>query len=183
MSTEYEHADSKCRVAVLYSSELNRAMRQAVWALLETNMHELCIGSSLGWDPKKKQKELFHSKSRFILVCPTDLTIPLLAFSMFRFEDEEDEDVVYCYELQVAAAAQGMGFGKKLVNELTTLGRVFNMEKILLTALKANTSAMQFYKHIGFCVDPSSPNYIEEGSESPDDESDKDYEILSKIIQ
>ena len=116
-----------------------------------------------------------------------------------------------------------MGIGKKLVNELTTLGRAFNMEKILLTALKGlypflcasghgiewnfivNTRAMQFYKNIGcviiywsetyliylftyrFHVDPSSPNYIEEDDEKedldPDDESDVDYEILSKIIQ
>lgn len=49
----------------------------------------------LGWDPKAKKKELFHSKSRFILVRPIDLTIPLLAFSMFRFEHEEDEDILY----------------------------------------------------------------------------------------
>lgn len=59
-STEYEFADScviiattgmylvfhlpfwrKCRVTVCHSNELHRAMRQAVWALLETNMHDL----------------------------------------------------------------------------------------------------------------------------------------------
>ena len=51
--------------------------------------------SSLSWDPKVKKKELFHSNSRFILVHPTDLTIPLLAFSMFRFDKEEDEVVLY----------------------------------------------------------------------------------------
>ena len=40
-----------------------------------------------------------------------------------------------------------------------------------------------FYYH-RFRVDPCSPNYIQEkGSESPDNESDEDYEILSKIIQ
>ena len=43
---------------------------------------------------------------------------------------------IYSYELQVAATAQGMGIGKKLINELTTLGRAFNMEKILLTVFK-----------------------------------------------
>ena len=49
-----------------------------------------------GWNPKVKKKELFDSKSRFILVHPADLTTPtLLAFSMFRFEDEEDEDALY----------------------------------------------------------------------------------------
>jgi hypothetical protein len=52
---------------------------------------------SLGWDPKGKKKELFHSKSRFILVHPTGdfSTLPLLAFSMFRFDNEEDEVVLY----------------------------------------------------------------------------------------
>ena len=53
------------------------------------------LNSSLGWDPKAKQKELFHSKSRFVLVQSTDLSIPLLAFSMFRFDDEENEVVLY----------------------------------------------------------------------------------------
>lgn len=68
-----------------------------------------------------------------------------------------------------------MGIGKKLMNELTTLGGAFSMEKIMLTVFKglyplsldvlqvvvelkwnfiANTSAVQFYKHIG-CVVPS----------------------------
>lgn len=107
----------------------------------------------LPWDPKEKRKELFHSKSRFILVRPIDPTGPLLAFSMFRFEDEEDEDAIYwwtfitdihicrltqnySYELQVTASRQGMGLGKRLINELVTLGRAFNMEKILLTVFK-----------------------------------------------
>jgi N-alpha-acetyltransferase 40 len=64
-------------------------------------LHAVCShlnSASLGgWDPKAKKKELFNSKSRFILVHPTgDLTtIPLLAFSMFRFENEEDEVVLY----------------------------------------------------------------------------------------
>ncbi|KAF8807471.1 hypothetical protein BYT27DRAFT_7099792 [Phlegmacium glaucopus] len=187
ISTGYEFADSKCRVTVLRPDQLHRAMRQAVWALFETNMHDLYLNSSLGWDPKAKQKELFHSKSRFILVDSTDLTIPqLLAFSMFRFDDEEDEVVLYCYEVQVATTAKRMGIGKKLMNELTILAGVFNMEKILLTVFKANTNAMQFYKHIGFHIDPSSPNYIEEGARREDthdeSESDVDYEILSKII-
>jgi GNAT superfamily N-acetyltransferase len=46
------------------------------------------------------------------------------------------------YELQVADAAQGMGIGKKLMNELITLGRAFNMEKILLTVFKGLQSIL-----------------------------------------
>jgi hypothetical protein len=31
-----------------------------------------------------------------------------------------------------------MGIGKKLINDLTTLGKAFNMEKILLTVFKGS---------------------------------------------
>jgi N-alpha-acetyltransferase 40 len=91
-------------------------MRQAVWDLFESNMHDLYKPSCHqtmqkflhacysylnspafgGWNPKAKKKELFNLKSRFILVHPTDLTTrSLLAFSMFRFEYEEDELALY----------------------------------------------------------------------------------------
>lgn len=88
---------------------------------------------------------------------------------------------IYSYELQVAATSQGMGIGKKLMNDLNTLGRAFNMEKIMLTVFKgfyppflghiasghgidwnviANSSAMQFYKHIGCVIVCWSETYI-----------------------
>ena len=88
---------------------------------------------------------------------------------------------IYSYELQVAATSQGMGIGKKLMNDLTTLGRAFNMEKIILTVFKGlyppflgrfasghgiewnfivNSSAMQFYKHIGCVIIYWSETYL-----------------------
>jgi hypothetical protein len=56
--------------------------------------------SSFGWDPEKKQKEIFHSLSRFLLVY--DEEDILVAFTMFRFEHEKDEDIVYwCISISV----------------------------------------------------------------------------------
>lgn len=71
-------------------------------------------GSSMGWNPSKKRKELFGNRSRFILarkpVESEDLdrnsasglqvTASLAAFGMFRFDTEhdeegEDEEVIY----------------------------------------------------------------------------------------
>lgn len=59
------------------------------------------VGSSYGWDPRSKKKELFHAESRFILVHQTEAPGLLIAYTMFRFDDEETmedgvmEPVVY----------------------------------------------------------------------------------------
>ena len=55
--------------------------------------------SSLGWNPKEKKKETFHSDSRFILVYrqkSEDEPKILVAFTIFRFElGYMDEASVY----------------------------------------------------------------------------------------
>lgn len=71
-------------------------------------------GSSMGWNPSNKRKELFNKRSRFIIarkpVEPEDLdqecapesqaAASLAAFGVFRFDTEhdeegEDEEVIY----------------------------------------------------------------------------------------
>ncbi|KAJ3500713.1 hypothetical protein NLJ89_g9671 [Agrocybe chaxingu] len=148
--------------------------------MFEANMRELYTPSSFGWKPESKRKELFHSLSRFLLVYKTG-DPSLLAFVMFRFETDYDEDIVYCYDIHVSSAAQGLGLGKKLLGELVKLCEEYQMEKIFLTVLKANTRAAKLYKSIGFTLDPTSPGYVEEG-ENLDNVEDVDYEILSKLI-
>uniref|UniRef100_A0A8H8CQQ5 N-alpha-acetyltransferase 40 n=1 Tax=Psilocybe cubensis TaxID=181762 RepID=A0A8H8CQQ5_PSICU len=138
--------------------------------------------SSFGWDPDSKRKELFDKLSRFILVYKEGST-ELLAFVMFRFEFEVDEDVIYW---QVASSAQGVSLGRRLIGELETLCRMYKMKKIMLTVLKANSRALEFYKAVGFTMDPTSPGYVdsdaEEESESGSEQEIVDYEILSKLI-
>lgn len=62
--------------------------------------------SSMGWDPPSKKQELFHRDSRFVLLRrsqaqdgPEQLheELPILAYSMFRFDMEDDECVLYWY--------------------------------------------------------------------------------------
>jgi hypothetical protein len=45
----------------------------------------------LKWSPPKKKKELFHEKSRFVLLENED---QVAAFCMFRFEAEENDEGV-----------------------------------------------------------------------------------------
>lgn len=69
----------------------------------------------MGWVPNEKKEELFDAKSRFILVCSSDVKEDLgpdeppernpdhiVAFSMFRFEYEEEESLLYWCVVQQA---------------------------------------------------------------------------------
>jgi N-alpha-acetyltransferase 40 len=64
--------------------------------------------SSMGWDPPSKKQELFHRDSRFVLLRRSQAQaqdglehlheeLPILAYSMFRFDMEDDECVLYWY--------------------------------------------------------------------------------------
>lgn len=159
---------------------MTQADIDAIWNVFEGNMKTLYETSSLGWNPAEKRKELFHTSSRFILAYRTKFASDspgakknLVGFSMFRFECEDEEAVVYCYELQVCLDTRGLGLGRTLMGYLEAIGEVYEMEKTMLTVLKANENAVGFYNKYGFEVDPTSPSLHGE---------EVDYEILSKEI-
>jgi len=110
---------------------------------------------------------MFHAKSRFLMVFKeTDL----VAYGMFRFEVEESNDVLYCYELQVSSTARRMGLGKMMMQQLWKIGSSWKMKKTMLTVLKENTAAFEFYTKLGFAIDETSPSKFEQ---------EVDYEIMS----
>jgi N-alpha-acetyltransferase 40 len=121
--------------------------------------------SSMGWDPPSKKQELFHRDSRFVLLRRSQAEdglehlheeLPILAYSMFRFDMEDDECVLYwygrlsmtshssrgaliccaSYELQVSQSAQRGGMGKTLMGYLYDIARRWNMRKVMLTVFK-----------------------------------------------
>jgi len=157
---------------VLLADGLNESTRGSIWSMFEANMRTMYTGSSFGWDPPKKEEELFNRLSRFILVYPTNDKDSLVAFTAFRFEFEEDEIILYCYDLQVSKTSQRHGLGRALMNHLAKIGADFKMDKIMLTVFKANTRALKFYKDFGFEFDIT----------SPDDEDEEDYKLLCKSL-
>ncbi|KZT72732.1 hypothetical protein DAEQUDRAFT_663387, partial [Daedalea quercina L-15889] len=180
------------RVEVLLASELSDQDRKEIWSILECNMKDLYAGSSFGWIPNDKQAELFHELSRFLLVRktallvasplgPTETRCPISAYSMFRFEVEEKKDVVYCYEMQVLQELKRSGIGRCLMQQLVSIGKYWQMQKIMLTVFKSNSAARSFYKAIGFELDPTSPEYDDSDSEE-DTVEEYDYEIMSMRI-
>ncbi|WWC88503.1 uncharacterized protein L201_003414 [Kwoniella dendrophila CBS 6074] len=121
----------------------------------------------------------------------------LMGFCGFRFDTEEtlssrDAEVVYCYEVQISLKSRGMGLGKTLLDVLKSIGKRRQLDKIMLTCLKNNESALAFYAKQGYTpdeIDPTRMNEekstdsddMEEGSDTSDEEVD--YRILSKSLK
>ncbi|KAJ7631012.1 acyl-CoA N-acyltransferase [Roridomyces roridus] len=155
---------------VLLAEDLDSAARDSVWSMFETNMRAMYTPSSFGWDPPHKKSELFDPLSRFILVY--DGQRSLAAFTSFRFEFEDDENMLYCYDIQVSKSSQRHGLGRTLMNCLEKIAVDFTMDKLMLTVFKGNSRALKFYSKIGFELDP----------DSPDDDDEEDYKLLSKQV-
>ncbi|CAL1695417.1 unnamed protein product [Somion occarium] len=178
-------------IRIALASELDKVEREAIYVLTEANMRDMAVQSSTGWDPSQKKKELFHQHSRFVIIyrIPEDvqsdsstshtLVDHIVAFAMFRFEAERGEDIIYCYELQLWPSVRRSGLGRFIMNTLVQLGAKYNMKRVKLTVLKANTPALAFYHAIGFTLDPTSPDYVDEQDPVPEE---CDYQILSKGI-
>lgn len=124
----------------------------------------------MGWNPPSKKQELFHPDSRFVLLRRSQAQdgpehlheeLPILAYSMFRFEMEDDECVLYwygrlsvtsysswvtyllcSYELQVTQSAQRGGMGKTLMGCLYDIARRWKMQKVMLTVFKGENASL-----------------------------------------
>jgi GNAT superfamily N-acetyltransferase len=122
----------------------------------------------MGWNPPLKKLELFHRDSRFVIMRrpqaeddPDSLCaeVPIVAYSMFRFDMEDNECVLYwyfvtfnfilrypiplghsfklsSYELQVSQSAQRGGIGKTLMKCLYDIAHGWKMQKVMLTVFK-----------------------------------------------
>ncbi|KAK7694848.1 hypothetical protein QCA50_002036 [Cerrena zonata] len=172
-------------VRYAWSSELIKQEREIIFSITNDNMREMAESSSMRWDASEKQNELFHKHSRFIIVYrasgDTEGRDDIAGFVMFRFDEEYDENMIYCYELQLMKSSKRSGIGRFLIETLSRIGAKYSMHCIKLTALKVNTLAMGFYIAVGFKLDFTSPDYVDE--EDPDAEPEEcDYQILRKDV-
>ncbi|KAJ7365417.1 N-alpha-acetyltransferase 40 [Desmophyllum pertusum] len=148
------------------------------WAfdLTKHNMQLLYENSPWGWNDKKKKDEMTEDKAWYLMA--KDESAKAVAFSHFRFDLEEGDEVLYCYEVQVESEARGKGLGKFFMQILAMMAHRAQMKKVMLTVLKDNERAINFFTNImKFQTDETSPAIWD-----PMNPEDYCYDILSKVL-
>lgn len=125
-----------------------------------------------GWNDEKKREELQDEAARYLVANSTEGNEPL-GYVHIRFEVEETRPVLYVYELQISPQAQSRGLGKLLMAAVEIVARKTEMACVMLTVLKGNARAVNFYYKLGYRLDQSSPGVFNPLGEHG-------YEILSK---
>ncbi|GAV05627.1 hypothetical protein RvY_15727 [Ramazzottius varieornatus] len=131
-----------------------------MFSLVERNMKELYEQCSWGWNPKAKHNEMTESDA-FYLIAKDYKNSTLTGFCHFRFVIDYGIEVVYCYELQVEAQYRSEQIGKRIMAVLEALSQQWKMKKVVLTVLRHNPRAIDFYLHAGYTFDETSPTHDE----------------------
>ena len=165
---------------------------EACFGLIELTSSNAYDGSSVGWSPLKKRKEMKLPDMRYLIAREGSRTVnpnlngssaptqgQTLGFLSFMVTYEDGKEVIYCYEIHMSPMAQGLGLGKQLMLTLEDIGRRVGLEKAMLTVFKSNTKALRFYDRLGFVVDEYSPQprKLRNGTVK-----EADYLILSKRL-
>lgn len=167
--------DYPCKIQCFIWPTLSDEQQQWMINLTEQNMKDLYNASSWKWNRQSKLNEFRRTTARHLIMFKENadsIDVPI-AFVHFRFELGYCSDAtLYCYELQVEEEFRRIGIGRYLMNILETLAEKFRMKKVILTTLKKNIAASEFYtKVLKFSIDKNSPSCFDQ---------EVDYEILSK---
>ncbi|KAG0255454.1 N-alpha-acetyltransferase 40 [Mortierella polycephala] len=139
------------------------------------------IKSRDGWCKEDKEDEMQDVPSRYLVAFDGELPVAMIHFQFVQETTMTDRDaeVAYCFEIQVVPEYQRRGIGAYLIGVLETIGRVTQMDKVMLTVFKANTSAIKFYmEQLQYKFDEISPCVCLTRGKA----SRFDYEILSKVL-
>ncbi|XP_017877824.1 N-alpha-acetyltransferase 40 [Ceratina calcarata] len=140
-----------------------------IFDIMERNMKALYEQSDWGWHPHAKQKELTEAEAWYLVASLND---EYVGFSHFRFDTDYREEVLYCYEIQLESSVRRKGLGQFMMTALECMAANNKMRKVVLTVLKHNPSAIQFFYSVGYKMDKTSPPASEQ----------VDYIILSKAV-
>lgn len=151
-------------------TELDKETVDTIFNLEKENMKQIYEECDWGWHDKKKREEMTDDRARYLIARTPEGK--LVAFSHYRFDLDFDIEVLYCYELQLSSEVRRKGLGKFMLQILELIAFSNNMKKVVLTVLKNNLEAMEFFKAMNYEMDETSP--IDDAFDS------YDYVILSK---
>ncbi|XP_033345088.1 N-alpha-acetyltransferase 40 isoform X2 [Bombus vosnesenskii] len=125
-----------------------------IFDIMERNMKSLYEQSDWGWDLVAKQKQLTEPTAWYLVATSNE---KFVGFSHFRFDIDYREEVLYCYEMQLESTVRRKGLGHFMMSALEAMASENKMRKVVLTVLKLNPSAMQFFYSLGYKMDKTSP--------------------------
>lgn len=143
------------------------------------------MGSSIGWNPAAKRREMRLPDLRYLLLKTEDPREKgkeglVQGFASFMLTYEDGREVVYLYEIHLSSRLRGRGLGRKLVGVVEEVGRRAGVEKAMLTVFVVNEGARGFYEGLGYGVDEFSPRPRKFRS---GEVKTCDYVILSKALE
>ncbi|KAG8228585.1 hypothetical protein J437_LFUL009290 [Ladona fulva] len=153
-------------------ADMDESLIHSIFNLEKENMKNLYDECSWGWNDKKKMEEMTEEAARYLMA--KNEAGELVAFSHFRFDLDYGDPVLYCYELQLKQEVRRKGLGKFMMQVLELIAFTSNLHKVILTVLKHNPAAVEFYKALKYEVDETSP-------QNSVFEEECHYEILSKL--
>ncbi|SLM38504.1 gnat family acetyltransferase [Lasallia pustulata] len=160
-SLQFEHAQTLAsyHITLESSSTLTSTDFTACFGLIATTSASAYSGSSIGWSPAKKSKEMRLPDLRYLIVKSGASTAAdkVEAFLSFMITYEDGHEVVYCYEIHLSGDLQGCGLGRHLMGIMEELGRKVGVEKAMLTVFLENEGALRFYERLGYVEDEYSP--------------------------
>ena len=160
-SLQFEHPQtSACyHITLESSSTLTSTDFTACFRLIATTSASAYSGSSIGWSPAKKRKEMRLPDLRYLIVKPGTSTAAdkVEAFLSFMITYEDGHEVIYCYEIHLSEHLQGCGLGKHLMGIMEVVGRRVGVKKAMLTVFLENEGALRFYERVGYVEDEYSP--------------------------
>ncbi|KAL8773749.1 MAG: hypothetical protein Q9209_001517 [Squamulea sp. 1 TL-2023] len=137
------------------SSSITAMNFEACFDLIAESSANAYAGSSIGWSPAKKRKEMKLPDLRYLLLIDSDKAIQ--GFLSFMLTYEDGHEVIYCYELHLFQAVQRQGFGRHLMGLMEAVGKNAVVEKSMLTVFVENGAALKFYERLGYSKDEYSP--------------------------
>ena len=104
---------------------------------------------------------------------PVATRLPI-AYVHFRFEVEATQPVLYIYDIQLEQHVQRKGLGKLLMKLVELVAIRVHLPEVMLTVMKANTSALAMYERLGYTKHQSCPSEGIDGQPG--------YLIMSKLL-
>ncbi|MCJ1379876.1 hypothetical protein MMC17_002979 [Xylographa soralifera] len=156
--SSYTHPQSSTSYTISFhtSSTISSAELSTCFDLIATTSASTYAGSSTGWHPRKKRKEMRLPDLRYFLVKRTPDGQPE-GFLSFMLTYEDGKEVIYVYEVHFAKTLRKGGLGKVLMGLVEEVGRKVGVEKAMLTVFVTNEGARRFYERLEYDVDEFSP--------------------------